>query len=110
MMHLCRYLQHGLTGNGTCLKVADVVPNAHPLRQGADPFPWAALVTASDRRCAQRVPKDSPRGRPPVSPRVLLALEWLPHAVGAADAHICHRLRTDFAVMDACGIEVVQWD
>jgi len=30
--------------------------------------------------------------------------------VDASDEHICHRLRTDFAVMYACGIEVVQWD
>jgi Transposase domain (DUF772) len=63
-----------------------------------------------DHSFAQRFPKDSPRGRRPVSPRVLLALELLKHEVGASDEAICHRLRTDFAVMYACGIEVVQWD
>ena len=30
--------------------------------------------------------------------------------MGASDEAICHRLRTDFAVMYACGIEAVQWD
>jgi hypothetical protein len=109
-MNLFRYLQHWLTGHGTRLQVADFVPKAHPLRQWADTFPWAALVTAIDRSFAQRFPKDSTRGRPPVSPRVLLTLELLKHEVGASDEQICHRLRTDFAVMYACGIEAVQWD
>jgi Transposase domain (DUF772) len=109
-MRLFRHLQHGLTGPGTHLQVADFVPKAHPLRQWAETFPWAALVAAIDRSFAQRFPKDSPRGRPPVSPRVLLALELLNHEVGASDEAICHRLRTDFAVMYACGIEAVQWD
>jgi hypothetical protein len=36
--------------------------------------------------------------------RVLLALELLKHALGASDEDIGHRLRTDFAVMDACGL------
>jgi hypothetical protein len=63
-----------------------------------------------DRSFAQRFPKDSTRGRPPVSPRVLLALELLKHELGASDEQICHRLRTDFAVMYACGIEAVAWD
>jgi len=82
----------------------------HPIRQWADTLPWAALVAALERSFAQRFPKDSSRGRPPVSPRVLLALEWLTHEVGASDEHLCHRWRTDFAGMDACGIEGVQWD
>jgi hypothetical protein len=82
----------------------------HPLRQWADTFPWAALVAAIERSFAQRFPNDTTRGRPPVSPRVLLALELLKHAVGASDEAICHRLRTDFAVMYACGIEAVQLD
>jgi hypothetical protein len=86
------------------------VPQTHPLRQWADTFPWAALVAAIDRSFAQRFPKDSTRGRPPVSPRVLLALELLKHEVGASDEAIGHRLRTDFAVIYACGIEAVQWD
>lgn len=109
-MRLLHYLQHWLTGHGTRLQVADFVPKTHPLRQWADTFPWAALVAAIERSFAQRFPKDSPRGRPPVSPRVLLALELLKHEVGAADEAICHRLRTDFAVMYACGIEAVQLD
>jgi transposase, IS5 family len=109
-MRLFRHLQHWLTGHGTRLQVADFVPQTHPLRQWADTFPWAALVAAIDRSFAQRFPTDSTRGRPPVSPRVLLALELLKHEVGASDEAIGHRLRTDFAVMYACGIEAVEWD
>jgi hypothetical protein len=107
-MRLLRHLQHWLTGHGTSLQVADFVPTTHPIRQWADTLPWAALVAAIDRSFAQRFPKDSPRGRPAVALRVLLALELLKHEVGASDEQICHRLRTDFAVMYACGIETVQ--
>jgi IS5 family transposase len=82
----------------------------HPLRQWADTFPWAALVDAIERSFAQRFPTSSSRGRPAVAPRVLLALELLKHELGASDEHICHRLRTDFAVMYACGITEVQAD
>jgi IS5 family transposase len=82
----------------------------HPTRQWADTFPWAALVQTMERSFAQRFPKDSTRGRPAVSPRVLLALELLKHEVGASDEHICHRLRTDFAVMYACGLTEVHAD
>jgi hypothetical protein len=74
-MQLFRYLQHWLTGRGPCLQVADFVPETHPLRQWAETFPWAALIAAVDRSFAQRFPKASARGRPPVSTRVLLALE-----------------------------------
>lgn len=109
-MHLFRHLQHWLTGGGPRLHVADFVPKTHPIRQWADTFPWAALVAAIDHHFAQRFPKDSPRGRPSVSIRVLLALELLKHEVGASDEDICHRLRTDFAVMYACGITAVQTD
>lgn len=109
-MRLLRYLQHWFPGHGTRLQVADFVPPTHPLRQWADTFPWAALVAAIERSFAARFPTDTARGRPPVSPRVLLALEWLKHEVGASDEAICHRLRTDCAVMYACGIEAVQWD
>ena len=109
-MRLFRSLQHWLTGHGTRLQVADVVPQTHPLRQWADTFPWATLVAAIESSLAQRFPKDATRGRPPVSPRVLLALELLKHEGGASDEAICHRFRTDFAVMYACGIEAVQWD
>jgi hypothetical protein len=109
-MRLFRHLQHWLSGHGQRLQVAEFVPVTHPIRQWADTFPWAALVAAIDHSFAQRFPKDSTRGRRPVSPRVLLALELLKHEVGASDEAICHRLRTDFAVMYACGIEAVQWD
>ena len=109
-MRLFRYLQHWLPGRGTRLQVAAFVPTTHPLRQWADTFPWAVLVAVIERSVAQRFPKDSARSRPPVSPRVLLALALLKHEVGAADEAICHRLRPDFAVMYACGIEAVQLD
>ena len=109
-MRLFRHLQHWLSGHGQRLQVADFVPVTHPIRQWADTFPGAALVAAIDHSFAQRFPKDSTRGRRPVSPRVLLALELLKHEVGASDEAIWHRLRTDFAVMYACGIEAVQWD
>jgi hypothetical protein len=37
-----------------------------------------------------------------------LALELLKHELGASDEEICHRLRTDFAVMYACGLREYQ--
>jgi hypothetical protein len=40
--------------------------------------------------------------------RVLLALERLKHERGGSDEDICHRLRTAFAVMDACGLREYQ--
>lgn len=109
-MRLFRHLQHWLTGCGPGLRVADFVPVMHPIRQWADTFPWAALVAALERSVAQRFPKDSSRGRPPVSPRVLLALELLKHELSCSDEQICSRLRTDLAVMYACGITDVQVD
>jgi Transposase domain (DUF772) len=90
--------------------VAEFVPETHPLRQWADTFPWAALVTAVDRSIAQRFPTPTTRGRAPVSTRVLLALELLKHELSCSDEQICSRLRTDFAVMYACGIADVQVD
>ena len=98
-MPLLRYLQHWLTGRGPCLQVADFVPETHPIRQWAETFPWAALVAAVDRSFAQRFPKPTTRGRPPVSTRVLLALEFLKHELACSDEQICSRLRTDLAVM-----------
>ena len=103
-MRLLRHLQHWLNGQGPRLQVADVVPASHPIRQWADTFPWVALIEAIAKSFAKRFPKTSRRGRRPVAMRVLLALELLKHALGASDEHICHRLRTDFAVMYACGI------
>jgi hypothetical protein len=98
-MQRFRSLQHGLTGRGPCLQVADFVPETHPLRPWADTCPWAALVAALDRSFAQRFPRPSTRGRPPVSTRVLWALERLKHEWGCSDAQICSRWRTDWAVM-----------
>jgi transposase-like protein DUF772 len=109
-MPILRYLQHLLTGRGPCLQVADFVPATHPMRQWAETFPWAALVAAVDHSFAQRFPKATTRGRPPVSTRVLWALELLKHELACADAQICSRLRTDLAVRYACGIDKVQVD
>lgn len=98
MPRLCS-LQHGLTGRGPGLQVADFVPATQPMRQGAETCPWAAWVAAMDRALAQRLPKPSTRGRPPLSTRVFLALERLHHEVACADAQMCRRWRTDVAVM-----------
>lgn len=107
-MRLLSHLQHWLSGQGPRLQVADFVPESHPIRQWADTFPWAQLVDAIEKSVAERFPKMSRRGRRPVATRVLLALELLKHELGASDEQICHRLRTDFAVMYACGITEVQ--
>ena len=107
-MRLVRYLQHWLSGPGVPLHVADFVPATHPIRQWAATFPWAALVAAIEHSFAQRFPPRSPRGRRPVPIRVLLALELLKHELGGSDEDICHRLRTDFAVMYACGLREYQ--
>ena len=109
-MPLLRYLQPWLTGRGPCLQVADFVPKTHPIRQWAETFPWAALVAAVDRSFAQRFPTPTKRGRPPVSTRVLLALELVKQELACSDEQICTRFRTDLAVMYACGISEVQVD
>jgi len=109
-MRLIRHLQHWLGGSGPHLRVADIVPHTNSIRQWADTFPWAEMVEAIEQSVARRFPKPSPRGRRPVPTRVLLALELLKHEVGAADEAICERLRTDVAVMYACGLEDVQLD
>lgn len=109
-MRLFRHLQYWLGGSGPCLRVADIVPTTHSIRQWADTFPWTALVEAVEHSFARRFPKRSMCGRRPVSTRVLLALELLKHEVGASDDAICERLRTDLAVMYACGLEAVQLD
>jgi hypothetical protein len=107
-MSLVRHLQHWLRGTGAPLHVTDFVPDTHPMRQWADTFPWAALVAAVEQNFATRFPKRSPRGRAPIPIRVLVALELLKHELGASDEDICHRLRTDFAVMYACGLQEYQ--
>src|SRR5215475_15331559 len=107
-MRLGRYLQYWLSGTGAPLHVADFVPKTHPIRQWADTFPWAALVSAIEQNFDTRFPRPSPRGRRPLPIRVLFALELLKHELGASDEDICHRLRTDFAVMYACGLQAYQ--
>jgi hypothetical protein len=72
-MHLLRYLQHWLTDRGPSIRVADFVPETHPLRPWADTFPWAALVAAVDQRVARRFPTHTTRGRAPIATRVWLA-------------------------------------
>ena len=109
-MRLLRHLQHWLTGQGLSIAVADFVPEPHPVRQWADTFPWAALVAAVDRSFAQRFPTSRARGRAAVSTRVLLALELLKQELHCSDEQICSQLRTDLAVMYACGIREVQVD
>ena len=109
-MRLARYLQHWRSGQSPRMIVADFVPKNHSLRLWADTFPWAELVVTIENSFAQRFPKKNARGRPPVSPRVLLALELLKHELSCSDEQICQRLRTDFAVMYACGISDVQVD
>jgi hypothetical protein len=107
-MRLLRHLQHWLTGTGRPLLVVDFVPEGHPIRQWADTFPWAALVAAVERNFAQRFSTPTARGRAPVATRVLLALELLKHELHCSDEQICSQLRTDLAVMYACGIPEVQ--
>lgn len=98
-----RYLQHWLSGPGAPLHVAAFGPETPPIRQWAETFPWAALVSASEPSCATRFPTQAPCGRRPIPIRVLLALELLKHALGGSDEAIGQRVRTDFAVMYACG-------
>jgi transposase len=110
-MGLLRHLQHWFSGRGPSLQTAEFVPDSHPIRLWADTFPWAAMVQAVADSFARRFPLKHPlRGRPPVSPRVLLALELLKHELGASDEDICQRLRTDVAVMYACGLSAVHAD
>jgi hypothetical protein len=109
-MKLFRYLQHGLTGRRPCLQVADFGPETHPIRQWAQTCPWEARIAAVERACTPRFPRANTRGRPPVSTRVWLALEWLKQALACSDEQICSRLRTALAVMSACGIVAVQVD
>src|SRR6266545_1190639 len=110
MMRMLQHLQYWLTGGGPHIRVADFVPETHPLRQWADTLPWGALVAAIDRSFAHRFPLQTTRGRAPVATRVLLALELLKHEGHCSDEQICSRLRTDLAVMYACGIRDIQVD
>jgi Transposase domain (DUF772) len=107
-MPFFRSRQHGRTGRGPGLPVADCVPATPPIRQGAETLPGAALVAAVDHSCAQRFPKRTTRGRPPLATRVLVALALLQHAWGCSAAPLGSRLRTDLAGMYACGLSAVQ--
>jgi Transposase domain (DUF772) len=109
-MRLFRHLQHWLSGSGLRLQVANVVPNTNAIRQWTDTLPWTKLVDAIEQSVARRFPKRAHGGRPPISTHGLLALELLKHEGGASDEAICERLRTDVAVMYACGLEAVQRD
>ena len=110
-MGILRHLQHWLSGQGPHLQTTEFVPETHPIRLWADTFPWDTRVDAVTQSFAQRFPKTRPKGgRAPVSPRVLLALELLKHELGESDEDVCQRLRTDVAVMYACGLREVQAD
>jgi hypothetical protein len=107
-MRIVRHLQHWLSGDGPCLRVSDFVPKQHPLRLWADVYPWVKMVDAVSENFEHRFPKETSSGRFPVSLRVLLGLELLKAKLNESDEGICSRLRTDFAVMYACGIEEVR--
>ena len=109
-MGIVRQLQHWLGGKGPRWVVADFVPADHPLRLWADMFPWALLVDAVDQDVGTPSAQETTRGRPGISTRVLLGLELLKAELSCSDEQICSRLRTDFAVMYACGIEAVHAD
>jgi hypothetical protein len=100
-----------LSGRGPQLLTAAFVPETHAIRLWADTFPWDALVATVEHNFARRFPNKRPQGgRPPVSYRVLLALALLKHALGASDEDLCQRLRTDRAVLYACGLREVHAD
>lgn len=109
-LRLLRHLQQWLTRQGRPFAVAECVPETHPIRQWADTFAWTALVAAVERSVAQRFPTPRARGRAPVAPRVLLALELLKPELHCSDEPIWSPLRTDLAVMEACGLADVPAD
>jgi hypothetical protein len=105
-----RELCHWVTGEGKSIDVSDFVPPTHPLRQWSDVLPWSKFVEATEQSFASRFPKQQSGGQAPLPLRVLLALELLKAELQCSDEQICARLRTDFAVMYACGIERVKSD
>ena len=105
-----RQLCHWLTGQGKSIDVFEFVPQTHPLRQWADVLPWLKFVEATEKSFASRFPKQQSGGQEPLPIRVLLALELLKAELNCSDEQICSRLRTDFAVMYACGIRHVKAD
>lgn len=107
-MGIVRRLEHWLKDQGPFISVDNFVPDDHPLRQWANTFPWDKMVQAVESHFAKHTPQKKKSGRAPVSIRVLLALELLKAEFSCSDEQICSRLRTDFAVMYACGITRVQ--
>ena len=105
-----RQLCHWLTGQGKSIDVSEFVPQSHPLRQWADVLPWSKFVAAVEESFARRFPRQRSGGQAPLPTRVLLALELLKAELSCSDEQICARLRTDFGVMYACGIEQVKVD
>jgi hypothetical protein len=89
------------------------VPAGRGLRPGTPPSPLDRDVSMGGvgRRwgplLCPALPQATTRGRPPVSTRGWLAWAGLQHAWACAAAQLCRRVRTDRAVMDACGIEPV---
>jgi len=109
-MGIVRQLQHWWSGRGPRIQVGDFVPKDHYLRLWSDTFPWQKMVEVVQASFARRFSKETAQGRPGISVRVLLALEVLKAELACSDEDLCRRLRTDFAVMYACGIEQVQAD
>ena len=107
-MSKLRQLCHWITGQGKRINVSDFVPLCHPLRQWSDVLPWDKFEAAVAQNFARRFPKQHAGGQEPLPIRVLLALELLKGEENCSDEQICARLRTDFAVMYACGIEQVE--
>ena len=105
-----RELCHWVTGQGKCIDVSEFVPQSHPLRQWSDVLPWSKFVAATEKSFARRFPKQRSGGQASLPLRGLLALELLKAELQCSDEQICARLRTDFAVMYACGIEQVKSD
>ena len=109
-MDKLRQLCHWVTGQGKSINVSEFVPLCHPLRQWADVLPWTRFVEAVEQSFASRFPKQRAGGQEPLPIRVLLALELLKAELNCSDEQIAARLRTDFAVMYACGIKHVKAD
>ena len=105
-----RQLCHWLTGQGKSIDVSEFVPPTHPLRQWADVLPWSKFVEATEKSISSRFPKQQFGGQVALPIRVVLALELLKAELNCSDEQICARLRTDFAVMYACGIKQVKAD
>lgn len=105
-----RQLCHWFTGQEKSIDVSDFVPPTHPLRQWSDVLPWSKFVEATEKSFTSRFPKQQSGGQASLPIRVLLALELLKAELNCSDEQICARLRTDFAVMYACGIEHVKVD